>query len=73
MAASSISNVEILVEELRLELEPTRPSQNFTLRPDAGQERSRYAGLVKALEKLKGSIPLVSSNEADASVLFDEE
>jgi hypothetical protein len=70
MKATSISNLEILVAKLDLELEPTSPSQNFTLRPDGGRERSRYAGLVKALEKLKGSIPIVSPNEADAGVLF---
>jgi hypothetical protein len=70
MAASSISNVEILVAELHLQLEPTSPTQNFTLRPDESCRRSRYAGLVKALEKLKGNIPLVSPNEADAGVLF---
>jgi cell division protein FtsL len=72
IATSSISNVEIRLEELDLKLKPTRPSQNFTLRPDAGREPSRYAGLVKALESLKGSISLVS-NEADARILFDEE
>jgi len=72
MAASSIANIETKIGELRLAMEPTRPSQNFTLRPLAEQEYDRYAGLIKAFEKLKGNIPLVSSNEADASELFDE-
>lgn len=72
MAASSIANIETRIGELRLHLTPTRPSQNFILRPLGGQESNRYSGLMKAFEKLKGSIPLVS-NEADASELFDEE
>jgi hypothetical protein len=70
MKVSSISMVESLLAERNLKLEPTSPSRNFTLRPNSGRERSRYAGLVKALEKLKGSIPLVSPSEADAGVLF---
>ena len=73
MAASSIANIEARIGEFRLALEPARPSQNFTLRPPAGGESDRYAGLIKAFEKLKGSIPLVSSNEADAGELFEEE
>lgn len=73
MAASTITNIETRMGELRLGLKPTKPSQNYTLRPRQDQERSRYAGLMKAFEKLKGNIPLVSSNEADAGELFDGE
>ena len=71
MAASSMSNIEIRINDLKLDLIPSIPSQNYTLSPPNDQGRSRYAGLVKAFESLKGNIPLVSSNEADASELFD--
>jgi len=73
VSASSMANIETKIADLRLALVPTRPAQNFSLDPLAGQEPDRYAGLIKAFEKLKGSIPLVSSNEADASELFEEQ
>jgi hypothetical protein len=73
MTASSIANVEAMVGTLNLGLEPTKPLQNYTLRPRPDRWQSRYSGLLKAFEKLKGNIPLVSSNEADARELFDGE
>jgi hypothetical protein len=72
MAASSITNVETLVGEMKLDLKPTRPSQNFTLSPDREQNLNRYTGLVRAFEKLTNNIPLVSSSEADAGELFED-
>ncbi len=72
MAASSMANIEVRIDDLKLDLKPTKPSQNYTLCPKTDRDRSRYAGLVKAFESLKGKIPLVSSNEADARELFDE-
>jgi hypothetical protein len=72
MAASSISNIEAAVRDYRLGLEPTRPSQNFTLRPYQNGDQGRYAGLIRAIEKLQKNIPLVSPNEVDAGELFDE-
>jgi cell division protein FtsL len=73
VAASSIARIESAVGTLRLGLEPTKPVQNFTLRPKSDWEQSRYAGLMKALDKLQKNIPLVTSNEADAGELFDTE
>ena len=73
VAASSIVQIESSIGSLRLGLQPTKPVQNFTLRPKSDWERSRYAGLVKALDKLQKNIPLVTSNEADAGELFDTE
>lgn len=71
VAASSIAQIESEIGDLRLGLEPTKPVQNFTLRPKSGWEQSRYAGLIRALDKLHKNIPLVTSNEADAGELFD--
>jgi hypothetical protein len=73
MLASSISKIEATVDSLHLGLKPTSPSQNLALRPQSGWRNSRYAGLIEALKKLKGGIPLVSPNEADAKELFEAE
>jgi hypothetical protein len=73
ISASSIANIEKAIGKSHLGLEPTLPSQNFTLLSRPGIGQSRYAGLIKAFENLKSSIPLVSPNEADAGVLFEEE
>jgi cell division protein FtsL len=70
MAASSIANTESAAEGMNLGLAPTRPSQNFVIQPEVEWEKDRYAGLAKAWEKLRGSIPLVKTNEAQAGQLF---
>jgi len=70
MAASSLANVEHLIEDFRLKMVPTTPARNFTLTPRWPRGQNRFAGLIKAFEKLKGNIPLVSPSEADASELF---
>lgn len=73
MASSSIIAIENRIKDRKLDLMPTRPSQNLVLRPGDRADRSRYAGLLKALEKLKTNFPLVSSNEAEAGQLFESE
>jgi len=71
--ATALSNVELTVQTMGLGLRPTRPSQNFiisTIVKEKDVEEGRYAGLVKALGKLKGNFPTVTTNEADAKELF---
>ena len=70
MAASSIANVEAAATAMNLGLAPTRPSQNLVIQPEVEWEKDRYAGMMKAWEKLRGSIPLVKSNEAQAGQLY---
>lgn len=73
MAASSMTAIEERIEKRKLGLGPTRPTQNLTLRPGEKADQSRYAGLLKALDKLKTNFPLVSSNDAEAGQLFETE
>jgi len=72
-AASSIAGIEESIESMRLGLKPTRPSQNLVVQPPADMGGGRYAGMLKALEKLKGSIPIVAPSEAEAQRLFRAE
>jgi cell division protein FtsL len=73
MSATSIASLETTIAEKGLALEPTKPTQNMALRPRPEWEGGRYEGLLKALEKLAGHVPLVRSNEAEASQLFQDE
>lgn len=73
VSASSIAGIEAAVDSLRLGLRPTIPAQNYVIRPQSDWEKGRYAGLIRALEKLRGNIPLVAPSEAEANQLFDNE
>lgn len=72
-AASSIAGIEESIESMQLGLKPTKPSQNLMVQPPADIDGGRYAGMLKALEKLKGSIPIVAPSEAEAQRLFKAE
>lgn len=71
--ASSLTSVEAALEAQDLPLRPTAPSQNLILQPPTGPDSTapaadpgKYAGLVKALDKLKSHLPVVTDNEANA-------
>lgn len=70
-AASSIIEIEARIDNLKLKLRPTRPSQNLVLRPDGDRSDSRFAGLNNAWNKVKRHLPLVAPSEAGAEELFD--
>jgi len=71
--ASSMAGVEAAIVEMNLALEPTRPYQNLVLQPPPRESNpDRYAGLMKALDKLRGHFPLVKTTEAQAGQLFKE-
>lgn len=70
--ASSIASLETRIEAMGLGLQPTKPSQNLALSPPSRMS-GRYAGLLTALEKLGSNLPLVTSNEAEADQLFEQE
>ncbi|MEZ5360273.1 MAG: hypothetical protein R3F48_15765 [Candidatus Zixiibacteriota bacterium] len=72
VAASSLTGVEQSLEHFKLALQPTLPTQNFVIRPEMIQDDNRYAGLLKALEKIKGNIPVITSSEAEANQLFED-
>ena len=70
-AASSIVEVEARIDNLKLRLRPTRPSQNLVLRPAGTGGDSRFTGLQNAWNKVKRHLPLVTPSEAGAEELFD--
>ena len=70
MNASSIAAIDNAIQERKLALEPTKPMQNLALQSLEPEDAGRFAGLVKALEKLKSNIPVVKSNDAQAKELF---
>lgn len=72
MAASSIANMEARIKDFRLRMRPTLPDQNLALEVLSDNDLGRYAGLMKALEKIKTHIPVVSPNEAGAKELFED-
>jgi len=73
MSATSIASIESAISDRKLALEPTKPTQNMTLRSPREWDGGRYAGLMRALDKLVDHVPLIHSNKADASELFQEE
>jgi hypothetical protein len=71
--ASSLTNIEMSLQSLQLDLKPTLPAQNVSLpldlTPDSikvNTDPGKYAGIVKALDKVKNHIPLIESNDAEA-------
>ncbi len=73
MSATSIASVEKAIAERKLALEPTKPTQNMALRPPQEWDDRRYAGLIRALDKIFEHVPLIQSNKADAHELFQTE
>lgn len=71
-AASSLSGIENSLVRFDLALKPTLPTQNLVIRPELIEDEGRYAGLIKALEKIKGNIPVLTSSEAEANPLFED-
>jgi hypothetical protein len=70
---STMKNVEELVAEFKLDLRPTSPAQNFVIYPDQIVEDKEYAGLERALKKLKDGLPKIAPSEAEAKQLIDKE
>jgi len=72
VTASSIVNVEANIQRNQLGLIPTKPMQNLALQLMIEKENpGRYAGLMKAMEKLKNNLPMVQTNQAEAQQLFE--
>lgn len=77
MTASSLGSVETAIMDGQLGLEPTKPSQNFTVQavlpapPVPEAPDGPYAGLAKALGKLKQNMPMVEPAQAEAQPLFE--
>ncbi|MCK5125779.1 MAG: hypothetical protein KAR42_05950 [candidate division Zixibacteria bacterium] len=69
--ASSIGAVDVSVIDMKLGLRPTVPTQNLVLRPELNLDENRYTGLLEAFGKIKGNIPIISANEAEANQLFE--
>ncbi len=69
--ASSLTGLEQSLDEFKITMRPTVPTQNLVIRPELREDDSRYAGLFKALDKLTGNIPVVSSSEVEANQLFE--
>lgn len=76
MTASSLGSIETAILDGELLLEPTKPSQNFVVQvvlpaaPVSEKPEGPYAGLSKALGKIKQNMPMVESVEAEAEPLF---
>jgi hypothetical protein len=78
--ASSLASVETALDSLDINLRPTAPAQNLALPADLQpldtirleEETGRYAGLVKALDKLKSHVPVVTPAEAEAKGFLDQ-
>jgi hypothetical protein len=76
MTASSLGSIEAAIQDGQLGLEPTKPSQNFTVQavlpaaPVPEKPEGPYAGLAKALGKLKQNMPTVEPAQAEAQPLF---
>lgn len=71
--ASSLACIESALQTLNLDLKPTLPAQNLSLpleiAPDTSKivaDPGRYAGLLKAMDKLKSHLPMVTPTEAEA-------
>ncbi|MDD4051923.1 MAG: hypothetical protein PHR28_08515, partial [candidate division Zixibacteria bacterium] len=77
MTASSLGSVEAAIIYDELGLGPTKPSQNFTvqLAPPAPAVPEKpdgpYAGLAKALGKLRQNMPMVEPAQVEAQPLFE--
>lgn len=72
VTASSIVNVEADIQRSQLGLMPTKPTQNLALPLVFEKENpGRYAGFIKAMEKLKDNLPMVQTNQAEAQQLFE--
>ena len=72
VAASSITNLEQRIKDMKLQLRPTLPDQNLLVEAMDDNYTGRFEGIVKALGKLKSNIPVVAPSEADAEELFED-
>lgn len=77
MTASSLGSVEAAIMYDELGLEPTKPSQNFTVQlvppapPVPEEPQGPYAGLAKAWGKLRQNMPMVEPAQVEAQPLFE--
>ncbi len=73
MSASSLKTIEEILVASKMDLRPTPPVRNLSLKPDMTvTSSSRFAGLSRAMEKIRKSVPLISTNDADAGEIFKQ-
>lgn len=73
MSASSLKTIEEILLASKTNMRPTPPARNLSLKPDMTTTSSgRFAGLSRAMEKIRKSVPLLSTNDAEAGEIFKQ-